>query len=159
MASAELVIEADRDTVWGAVVDPRTYPEWLVGAKLIRAVDPAWPAPGSRFDHRVGFGPVAFDDHTTVVEVDPGRLLVLRIRATFALQAVVRFELEDDPGGTHIRFEEEPARRLIGNLVRPVLDPLTHGRNATSLRRLSSLVTSSGAGRPGGDGPHEPTPR
>ena len=144
MASAELVIEADRDSVWAAVADPTTYPSWLVGAKKIRAVDEDWPTPGTRFYHRVGFGPVTFDDHTAVVEVDPRRLLTLRIRATFALQAIARFELSDHPRGTHIRFEEEPARRIIGNLVRPVLDPLTHGRNAASLRRLGSLVTGPG---------------
>jgi uncharacterized protein YndB with AHSA1/START domain len=146
MASAELVIETDRDAVWAVIADPTTYPEWLVGAKRIRAVDPGWPAPGTRFHHRVGFGPVTFDDHTTVLEVDLSRRLALRIRATFLLQAIVRFELRDDPGGTHVRFEEEPARRLIGNIVRPVLDPLTHGRNAASLRQLSELVTTPAGG-------------
>ena len=72
--------------------------------------------------------------------------MALRIRATFAVQAIARFELQDDPGGTgtHVRFEEEPARRLIGNLMRPVLDPLTHGRNAASLRRLDSFLTVPG---------------
>jgi uncharacterized protein YndB with AHSA1/START domain len=154
MASSELVIEADRDTVWTAIADPRTYPSWLVGAKKIRAVDSAWPAVGTVFDHRVGFGPIVIDDRTTVLEVEPGRLLALRIRATLALHAIVRFELRDDPGGTHIRFEEEPARRILGNLVRPVMDPLTHGRNAASLRRLDRLLTaptnqtSPGSARP-----------
>jgi uncharacterized protein YndB with AHSA1/START domain len=140
MASAELVIEADRDTVWAAVADPTTYPSWLIGAKAIRAVDGRWPARGTAFHHRVGVRPLLIDDRTTVVEIDPGRLLTLRIRATFALQAIVRFELSDDAGGTRIRFEEEPARRLVGNLVRPVMDPLTHLRNAASLRRLDSLL-------------------
>jgi uncharacterized protein YndB with AHSA1/START domain len=140
MASAELVIEAERDAVWAAVADPETYPSWLVGAREIRAVDADWPRPGSSFHHRVGFGPIGLADHTTVLEVVPLRLLTLRVRATLAIQAVARFELRDDPGGTHVRFEEEPARRIIGNLLRPVLDPLTHGRNATSLRHLDSLV-------------------
>jgi uncharacterized protein YndB with AHSA1/START domain len=140
MASADLVIEADRDAVWAAVADPTTYPSWLIGAKLIRSVDQDWPSPGTRFHHRVGFGPITFDDHTTVVEVDPSRLLALRIRATFALQAIARFELSDHDRGTQVRFEEEPARRIIGNLVRPVLDPMTHARNAASLRRLSEFV-------------------
>ena len=66
---------------------------------------------------------------------------MLKVRATFALKAIVRFELTDAPGGgTHVRFEEEPAHRIIGNLVRPVMDPLTHGRNAASLDRLAELV-------------------
>jgi uncharacterized protein YndB with AHSA1/START domain len=146
MASAEQVIEAERDAVWAAIADPRTYPSWLVGAQAIRAVDPDWPAPGSSFHHRVGFGPFTLNDRTTVLEVDPGRLLALRVRATLAIQAVARFELGDDPRGTHVRFEEEPARRIIGNLVRPVLDPLTHGRNATSLRQLNGFVTAGAAG-------------
>jgi uncharacterized protein YndB with AHSA1/START domain len=140
MASAERTIELARDAVWAALADPRTYPSWLVGAKHIRAVDDSWPAPGSAFHHRVGFGPLTVDDRTTVMEVEPERLLVLRIRATFALQAIVRFELSDEAGGTHVRFEEEPARRLIGNLVRPVMDPVTHARNAASLDRLARLV-------------------
>jgi uncharacterized protein YndB with AHSA1/START domain len=140
MASAELVIEADRDAVWAAIADPTTYPSWLLGAKAIRAVDVGWPALGTAFHHRVGFPPLLIDDRTTVVEIVPRRLLTLRIRATFALQAIVRFELDDDPTGTCIRFEEEPARRILGNLVRPVMDPLTHLRNAASLRRLASLL-------------------
>jgi uncharacterized protein YndB with AHSA1/START domain len=143
MASAELVIETDRDSLWAAIADPRTYPDWLVGAKTIRAVDPAWPAPGTAFHHRVGFGPFVINDRTTVIDVDPQRLLALRIRATFAIQAIVRFELRDDPAGTHVRFEEEPARRFLGNLVRPVMDPLTHGRNTASLRRLDQLLTGT----------------
>jgi uncharacterized protein YndB with AHSA1/START domain len=143
MASAERVIETDRESLWTAIADPRTYPDWLIGAKFIRAVDPAWPAPGTAFHHRVGFGPLVIDDRTTVIEVDPQRLLTLRIRATFAIQAIVRFELQDDADGTHVRFEEEPARRLLGNLVRPVMDPLTHSRNTASLRRLDQLLTGT----------------
>jgi uncharacterized protein YndB with AHSA1/START domain len=148
MASAELVIETDRDSLWAAIADPRTYPDWLVGTKKIRAVDPAWPAPGTAFHHRVGFGPLVINDRTRVIEVDRPRLLTLRIRATLAIQAIVRFELRDDPAGTHVRFEEEPARRLIGNLVRPVMDPLTHSRNAASLRRLDQLVTGTSQNEP-----------
>jgi uncharacterized protein YndB with AHSA1/START domain len=150
MASAEAVIEADLDEVWAAIADPQTYPSWLVGAKLIRAVDPDWPTPGSRFHHRVGFGPISFDDHTDVVEIDPPRRLVLRIRATFAIQALARFELSQRPDGTHVRFEEEPARRLVGNVVRPVLDPLTHGRNVASLRQLQRLLTTPSNDLPAG---------
>jgi uncharacterized protein YndB with AHSA1/START domain len=146
MASVELVIEADRDAVWAVICDPRTYPAWLVGAKSIRAVDEDWPAPGTAFHHRVGFGPITFDDHTTVVEAEPGRLLKLRIRATLLLQAIARFELREGHRGTHVSFEEEPAHRIIGNLVRPVMDPLTHVRNLASLRRLDDFLAAPARG-------------
>src|SRR4051794_22335383 len=104
MANVELLIAADRYAVWDVVSDPQTYPAWLIGAKLIRAVDQDWPDPGAAFHHRVGFTPFTFDDQTTVVEADPGRLLKLRIRATLFLQAIVRFELREDPRGTRVTF-------------------------------------------------------
>jgi hypothetical protein len=140
MASVELVIEAEHGAVWAAVSDPRTYPAWLVGAKAVRAVDHDWPAPGSAFHHRVGFGPLTFNDRTTVVEADPGRLLKLRIRATLLLHAIAHFEVRDDPRGTRVSFGEEPAHRFVGNVVRPVMDPLTHIRNLASLRRLDNFL-------------------
>jgi uncharacterized protein YndB with AHSA1/START domain len=142
MAYAEELVPADRSTVWAALVDPRTYPEWLAGCKDIRGVDEAWPAVGSAFHHRVGAGPVTLDDRTSIVDIQHERRLVLRIRATFAIQAVVTFELREAPGGTIVTFEEEPAHRLIGNVVRPVLDPLTHVRNKASLRRLATLLAA-----------------
>jgi hypothetical protein len=36
-------------------------------------------------------------------------------------------------------MEEEPKLRFIGNLVRPLLDPVIHVRNHRSLRRLFLL--------------------
>jgi hypothetical protein len=42
-------------------------------------------------------------------------------------------------------MEEEPTRRVIGNLVRPVLDPAIHMRNHRSLRRLEALVRLASA--------------
>ena len=47
-----------------------------------------------------------------------------------------------------VSFEEEPAPRLLGNLVRPLMDPLTHLRNHRSLRRLAALVERGGPQRP-----------
>ena len=41
---------------FNVLVDPTTYPSWLVGAEEIRAVSDDWPAVGSRFNHVVGCG-------------------------------------------------------------------------------------------------------
>jgi len=40
--------------VFDALADPRTYPQWLLGAKEIRSIDPTWPAPSSSFRHQIG---------------------------------------------------------------------------------------------------------
>ena len=45
------------ETVFAVLTDPTTYPSWLIGAADIRSIDRSWPAPGSRFHHRVGVGP------------------------------------------------------------------------------------------------------
>jgi uncharacterized protein YndB with AHSA1/START domain len=140
MARAELLVPADPEVVWATLTDPHTYPQWLAGCKHMRDVDDHWPAVGSAFHHRVGFGPLTFDDRSWVLAVEARRRLVLQVRATFAIQAVVTFELRPADGGTLVSFEEEPAHRLIGNIVRPVMDPLTHVRNKASLQQLAQVV-------------------
>jgi hypothetical protein len=132
--------DASAPTVFGVLLDPESYPEWLIGAKSIRDVDASWPEPGSRFYHRVGIGPLVIPDHTEVMAVDRGSMLRLRVRARPFIAAVVSFRLVGDGDRCVVTMEEEPARRVIGNLVRPILDPVTHVRNHRSLRRLHQVV-------------------
>src|SRR5947209_6120364 len=56
MAYASREIAASTADVYAVLIDPRSYPSWLPGAEGIREVDADWPAPGSRFHHRVRFG-------------------------------------------------------------------------------------------------------
>jgi hypothetical protein len=130
--------------MWGGVViDPETFPRWLVGAEAIRDVDDSWPAVGSRFHHRVGVGPLTLADNSEVLAIDEGAMLRLRVRARPFIAAVVTFRIVGGERTCVVTMEEEPARRIIGNAVRPVLDPMIHVRNHRSLRRLNTL--SSGA--------------
>lgn len=125
--------------VFDHVLDAWRYPDWLLGASIIRAVDDDWPAVGSAFHHRVGFGPLKVNDRSRIIEIDPPRRLVLHVRATPALQAVVTFAVEPTAEGSVLWLEESPALRL-GQLLRPVLDPPTHVRNKASLRNLADLM-------------------
>lgn len=139
--------DAPARAMFDVLADPATYPHWLIGAASIRDVDDSWPAPGSRFHHRVGVGPLALPDHTEVLAVEPGYLLQLRVRARPLIAAVVTFHVIGDGGRCVVTMEEEPARRVIGNAVRPVLDPAIHVRNHRSLRRLDVLVRQAQAER------------
>ena len=38
--------------LWAALIDPTTYPQWLIGAQKIRDVDDTWPAVDAAFHHR-----------------------------------------------------------------------------------------------------------
>src|SRR4051812_41318490 len=64
-----IVIEAAEHDIFSVLLDPYTYPEWLVGAQRIRSVDDAWPEPGTAFHHVVGFGPIKVADSTRVERV------------------------------------------------------------------------------------------
>lgn len=155
-------IAADAATVFAAIADPHTYPAWLVGNAEVRSVDDEWPRPGSRFHHRVGVWPLTLSDRTTLIEIEPPHLLRLAVRARPLIRAVATFRLIGDGETTVVCLEEEPSIPLIGALVRPLADPLTHLRNHASLRRLAAFVEDSrrdGSSFPTADTAHAGTAR
>ena len=136
-ACRELAVSAHR--AFAVLVDPSTYPNWLAGAAAMRDIDDDWPRVGSRFHHRVGIGPITIADSTELLEIEPDRLLRLAVRARPFVSAVVTLTVLGDGDRCVVGFEEEPGPRAIGNLVRPLLDPVTHVRNHLSLKRLAAL--------------------
>ena len=63
---------AGTDAAFAVLIDPETYPRWLIGATAIRDIDDDWPAPGSKFHHVVGVGPLQIPDDTEVLAIEPG---------------------------------------------------------------------------------------
>lgn len=141
MAFTSRIIDAPAGVVWAALIDPSTYPDWLIGTREVREVEPGWPAIGAGFHHRVGVGPLVLRDRTHITGIVPGHRLELAVKARPFVSARARFELVSDGNRTVVTLEEEPAHRVIGNLVRPILDVATHQRNHRSLRNLDHLVT------------------
>ena len=142
-------LPAPPEVVFATIADPTTYPSWLVGNSEIREVEPAWPMPGSKFHHRVGRWPASIADSTKVLELDPGRMLRLNVRARPLIRAIVTFRVVGDDRRCVVTIEEEPELRLIGNAVRIVMDPMTHARNQASLRQLDTyLIDSAVAAHP-----------
>ena len=140
MSSVSRQFDRAAPEVYDALVDPRTYPSWLVGASDIRGVDDDWPRVGSKFHHRVGVAPLTLADSSELLAHEPPRLLRLAVRARPLISAVVTFQLVGDAERCVVTMEEEPAVRAIGNIVRPVMDPLTHLRNHLSLKRLDQFL-------------------
>jgi uncharacterized protein YndB with AHSA1/START domain len=131
-------IDAAPADVFAALVEPRTYPRWLVGCKEIREVDDGWPRPGTRFHHRVGLiGPLTVDDSTKLLEIEE-RQLVMEVRARPLGRGQVTFTLRADGTGTELTLEEHPIGLLAP--LRPLLDPPTAARNTSSLDNLAALV-------------------
>jgi uncharacterized protein YndB with AHSA1/START domain len=137
------VIAAPVDAVWEALVDPDTYPRWLIGAEEIRRVDGDWPAPGSSFHHRVGIWKLTVPDRSEVRSIEPGECLSLTVKARPFLSAIATFRLypvRDAAATTVVTLEETPQLRWLGGLIAPLLEPSIHLRNQRSLRRLEGYL-------------------
>lgn len=145
MATNQVTVSAPPDAVYAVLADPHSYEDWLVGCKKIRAVEGEWPAPGSLFHHRVGFGPIELDDNTKAIESDAPRRLVLEARARPLGVAQVVFELEPHAEGTLLTMSETPLRGIAAKIDNPLLDGMVKGRNAESLRRLQKLFERDAA--------------
>jgi uncharacterized protein YndB with AHSA1/START domain len=148
----ETTVPTARERVYAVLADPRTYPDWLVGAQHIRDVDDGFPRPGTGFDHRVGVAAATVDDRTTSEAVRRDEELALRIRAG-AFRARVVFELHPLRGGaTSVRLSEEPVGWC--RPLTPFLRVALAARNQLSLARLRHRVVrgaprDAGAGRDG----------
>jgi uncharacterized protein YndB with AHSA1/START domain len=133
-------IEAAPERVFSVLADARCYGDWVVGSREIRDADPAFPAPGARFHHTIGVGPLVVRDHTEVLACEPPRLLRLRARARPFGAAIVTLTLEPRRAGTEVTIVEDPS-----GWTKPLwLLPSTHVfgrlRNFESLRRLKRLA-------------------
>ena len=140
MAFTSRIMAAPARDVFTVLTDPYSYPKWLIGTSKIRDVDAAWPAVGSCFHHGVGVGPLRLPDSTQVETIETDKVLKLRVRARPFILATASFILVDSGPSCVVMLEEEPKLRMLGNLVLPLFDPLTHVRNHESLRRLGELV-------------------
>lgn len=135
-------IDAPPSEVFAVLAEPRTYPDWLVGAKKIRSVDGDFPNEDAEFDHTVGAGPLTIDDSTEVLEVHEPERLKLRVHVG-PLDGDVELLVLPAPGGTEVRFRERPVG--IPAALTPFLRLTLQARNGESLRRLRDLLEGARA--------------
>lgn len=134
-------VDASPDDVFAVVGDGWTFASWVVGAAHIRAVDPAWPAVGSRLHHSIGPWPVSIQDVTTVTAVRPGSHIELAARMWPIGAARVRLLLTPVPGGgTEMTLAEEATQGPVRLAPTAVQGLLLRPRNEESLRRLADLA-------------------
>jgi uncharacterized protein YndB with AHSA1/START domain len=100
---------ASREQVWNVIADGWTYSQWVVGNTRMRAVDPAWPAPGSKIHHTIGIWPLVLNDETVVESCTPQEELVLLARGRPFAAARITLRLFDTQNGTRIEMAEVPA--------------------------------------------------
>lgn len=140
MATNQRFMLAPPQAVWDALADAGGYGYWVVGSKTIRDADPEWPAPGSKFHHRIGVGPLTVEDHTESLEARPPELLRLRAKGRPVGTATVTLELRPRDGGTVVRITENPDGAYRALALNPLTHAITKARNAESLMRLEELA-------------------
>lgn len=145
MARSEIEVSASAEEVFDVLLDPTTYPNWLVGARNIRGIDDAWPAPGSHFHHTVGIGPFTLHDKTKILSADPPQRLVLEAKARPAGVAEVVFEIEPVPTGSRVVLHERPVRGPAALAHNRVLEGMISTRNRQSLRQLADFLGAAAA--------------
>jgi len=128
------------EAVWDALADPAGYEYWVVGSKLIRDADPDFPAPGTKFHHTIGFGPLTLSDHTEVLEAERPRLMRLRAKGRPIGTAEVVLRMTPADGGTCVEMVENPDGPYAPLKFNPLLQVATKLRNAESLMRLEELA-------------------
>jgi uncharacterized protein YndB with AHSA1/START domain len=128
------------EAVWDALADPGGYGYWVPGSKVIRDADPHWPAPGSRFHHTIGLGPIKVSDHTVSLAARPPGLLRMRAKGRPLGTATITLEMKPRDGGTVVRISERLDGAFMLLNLNPVLHLITKGRNAESLMRLEELA-------------------
>ena len=131
---------APPEAVWGVLADPASYEYWVVGSKAIRDAEAGFPAPGTRFHHTIGFGPLTLSDHTEVLAAERPHRLRLRAKGRPAGTATVTMELTPEAGGTAVKMTENPDGPFAILALNPALHVMTKLRNAESLMRLEELA-------------------
>jgi uncharacterized protein YndB with AHSA1/START domain len=126
--------------VWEALADHAAYGYWVVGSKVIRDADATWPAPGTRFHHTIGVGPLKVSDYTESLVADPPRLLRMRAKGRPLGTARITLEMTPRDGGTLVRMTETPDGLTAILALNPLVHLLTKARNAESLMRLEELA-------------------
>ena len=143
MPTTEITIKSARRAVMAVLLDPTTYPTWLVGAKATLSIDERWPAPGSSFRHVVGAGVVRTSDTTTVIDVDPEASLLLKVKARPFGTGHVRFNVKEIAPDTSLVTLDETSDSGPLRLLGPIINPLMGLRNRASLRALRSHMEDS----------------
>lgn len=143
MARNSINVHADADAVFDVLDNAYAYPRWVVGTRRIRAVDPDWPAVGSRFHHAVGSAAGELHDSSKVLLRERPDRIVLEVR--FRPTGIARVDIRVTPheNGSRIVLDETPVSGPIAVVPRLIIDPLIALRNAWSLQRLRHEVERS----------------
>ena len=131
---------ATRRQVWDVIADGWTYSQWVVGNSRMRAVEPTWPAVGSKIYHTIGIWPLVINDETEVESCTPEEELVLLARTRPFGQARITLRLYDTADGSRIEMAEVPVGGPLNLIPRRLALAAAFPRNRECTWRLAVLA-------------------
>lgn len=131
---------ATRRQVWDVVADGWTYTQWVVGNSRMRAVEPGWPAVGSKIHHTIGIWPFVVNDETEVESCVPLEELVLLARTRPFGEARITLRLSDTENGCRIEMAEVPVGGPLNLIPRRLALAAAFPRNRECTWRLAALA-------------------
>jgi hypothetical protein len=134
------------EEVFAVLHDGWLYPLWVVGASRMRSVDRGWPAPGTKLHHSFGAWPLLIDDTTEVLQIEPGRRLVLEARGWPIGSARVEITVEAAGDGSLVSIAEDVSDGPARLVPQPVRVAGIDVRNQETLRRLALLAEGRNGG-------------
>lgn len=133
-------VNCSPDQVFAVLNDGWLYPLWVVGASRMRDVDDGWPAQGTKLHHSFGVWPALIDDSTEVLEIEPGKRLVLEARGWPIGKARVEITIEADGEGALVSIAEDATGGPVRLVPEPIRQPTIDFRNRETLRRLAYIA-------------------
>ncbi len=148
MAAREVrcTTSASPQAVFAVLADGWLYSSWVVGAARVRAVDTAWPKPGSRVHHSFGIWPLMINDVSEVLVNESPRRLVIRAQGWPVGAAQVELRIDDWDSGSLITIVEDAVAGPGLLVPAPLRQLLITARNNEALRRLA-LLAEGNAGK------------
>jgi uncharacterized protein YndB with AHSA1/START domain len=134
-----VLIPASPAAVWDVLADPYSYSDWVVGTRDISSADLSWPAVSSVLRYQAGIGPLRFEGHSIVRDVNPPCHLELEADAGL-MAARVSMSVKPWGDGALAIVEEHWIRGPSVLLDNPLIDLALNIRNRWMVRNLASVV-------------------
>jgi uncharacterized protein YndB with AHSA1/START domain len=146
VVTASIEIQAPREEVWRAVMDPYSLERWVTIHRKLLHADDGPPRVGYRMDQRIHMRGVSLDVHWTLVECRPGALAVWEGRGPARSRAHTEYALTGEDGATRFDYRNDFHAPLgpLGALVsRALVGGMPEREARRTLERLRTHVQTA----------------
>ena len=144
LVTASIEIEAPRERVYDAVLDPDHLDEWVTIHRRVNHADPGTPREGYEMEQTLHLRGANFKVMWTITEFQPGRHVTWEGRGPAHSYARTAYRLSDlDGRGTHFEYENEfkaPGGFLGAAASRVIVGGVPQREANRSLAQLKALL-------------------